>query len=244
MNEKNNKSFKEHLKSVWQFTKEKLIKIYQILKPSLIAFGIGLFFGFVIMLIFNPSGAFSGLTRMLTGGLLQFGTKGLGDILLRATPIILTGLALVVAFKTGLFNIGTPGQMVVGAFVAIYIGVRWTLPSPFHWMIAIFFGMIAGAIWGSIPGLLKAFTNTNEVVSSIMLNYVGMYLVVLLIKTPSIGIFNFNQSRTMNIKPSAEITMFGNLFGNSKVNFGFLIAILAGILIYILFKKKIGRAHV
>jgi|SRR5690554_233210 len=224
------------VKTFFDKVKEYLLKTYQILKPSLIAIGIGLFFGFIIMLIFNPSGSFRGLLRMLSGGL-NIGSKGLGDLLLRATPIILTGLSLVVAFKTGLFNIGTPGQMVLGAFVATYIGVKWSMPAPFHWMVAITLGMIAGAIWGSIPGILKAYTNTNEVVSSIMLNYIGMYLVVFLVKNPAVGIYNFAVAKSANIQATAEMTRFGNLFGSSKFNVGFLIAILAGVIIHILFKK-------
>lgn len=225
-----NDRLKVILKAIWIF----IIKLFNMLKPSLIAISIGLLFGFIIMLFFNPSGAFSGLLRMLSGGL-EIGSKGVGDLLLRATPIILTGLSLVVAFKTGLFNIGTPGQMIVGAFVAVYIGVLWTLPAPLHWIVALLLGTLAGAVWGSIPGLLKAFANTNEVVSSIMLNYIATYLVVFLIKTTSV--YNFVYSKSLNIKATAEITRFGNLFANSKVNVGIIIAILAGVIIHYLFKK-------
>src|SRR5690554_2882046 len=236
MKNSENIDFKSKVLNVLNIIWDKLKVLFNILKPSLIAVGIGIFFGFIIMLIFNPSGAFSGLLRMLSGGL-QIGSKGFGDILLRATPIILTGLALVVAFKSGLFNIGASGQMIVGGFVAVYIGVNWNMPSPLHWLIAIFFGLIAGAIWGSIPGLLKAFANTNEVVSSIMLNYIGTYLVVFLVKAPAMKVYNFAYSKTVNIQASAEITRFGNLFGSSKANMGILIAILAGVIIHFIFKK-------
>lgn len=217
--------------------KEKLKNFFEIIKPSLIAVGIGLFIGFIVMLIFNPSGAFPGLLTMFSGGL-GIGMKGLGDILLKASVLILTGLALVVSFKTGLFNIGAPGQMAIGGYVAIHIGVLWKIPSPFHWMVALILGTIAGAIWGMIPGMLKAFTNTNEVVSSIMSNYIGMHLTIYLIgknvKNPLYG-------KTLNIKSSAELPRFGNLFQGSKVNIGILIAIIVGILIYYLFKKtKLG----
>lgn len=215
-----------------------LLKFYNMLKPSLLAIGIGLLIGFIIMLIFNPSGAFSGLMRMLTGGLILPGggisMKAIGDVLLKAAPIILSGLSLVVAFKTGLFNIGTPGQMIVGGYVATHIGVLWNLPSPIHWIVAIIFGMLAGAVWGSIPGILKAFTNTNEVVSSIMLNYIGTYLVIHLVKT---NILNVTYAKSMNIRASAEITGFSNLFSNSKVNMGILIAIGIGVIIHFIFQK-------
>ena len=69
--------------------------------------------------------------------------------------------------KTGLFNIGTPGQFVVGAFVAIYIGVEWTfLPGAIHWLVAILFAALAGALWGCVPGIMKAYLNVNEVIAS------------------------------------------------------------------------------
>src|SRR5690554_3628998 len=93
-----------------------LLNTYQATKPSLIAIGVGLSFGFLIMLIFNAPAAFQGLITLLTGGL-GSGIKVLGDILLHASPIILTGVALVLAFKTGLFNIGASGQMIVANYI-------------------------------------------------------------------------------------------------------------------------------
>ena len=77
-----------------------------------------------------------------------------------------------------MFNIGTPGQFTLGAFVAIYIGIKWTfVPPEIHWFVALLGAMVAGAVWGSGPGILKAFFNVNEVITSIMMNYIGMYLV-------------------------------------------------------------------
>lgn len=210
-----------------------LLGIFNTIKPSLIAIGVGLSFGFIIMLIFNPSGAFPGLITLLSGGL-GTGIKVLGDILLHAAPIILTGVALVVAFKTGLFNIGASGQMIIGGYVAVHVGVLWNIPAPFHWMVALLLGTLAGAIWGAIPGILKAFTNTNEVVSSIMLNYIGTFLVVLLVKS---NVYNSPTAKSANIKLSAQLPQFAGLFGNSKANIGILIAIGVAVLVYYLFKK-------
>ena len=203
------------------------------MQPSLIAIGIGVFFGFVVMLIFNPSGAFSGLLRIILGGFAQ-GTKGVGDVLFHATPIILTGLALVVAFKTGLFNIGASGQMIVGGYVAAHIGVLWTLPSPFHWMIAILLGTLAGAFWGSIPGILKAVSNTNEVVVTIMMNYIGTLLVIYLVKQ---NILNSLVGKSRNIQATAALPRLGAFFGSSSVHVGIIIAIVMAIVIHILMHK-------
>ncbi|MFA7417800.1 MAG: ABC transporter permease [Acholeplasma sp.] len=210
-----------------------LSNIFKVIRPSLIAIGVGLTFGFIIMLIFNASGAFQGLITLLSGGL-GSGIKVLGDILLHASPIILTGVALVVAFKTGLFNIGASGQMIVAGYVAVHVGVLWNLPAPLHWIVALLFGTLAGAIWGAIPGILKAFTNTNEVVSSIMLNYIGTFLAVFLVKA---NVYNGATAKSLNIQSSAELPGFGQLFGNSKVNIGILIAIGVAVLVYYLFKK-------
>ncbi|WP_162146787.1 ABC transporter permease [Acholeplasma granularum] len=225
-NQTNKKTFLGKLLSV-------LNVVYNKLKPSLLAVGVGLGIGLIIMLIFNPIGAFPGLITMLSGGL-GIGVKGLGDLLLHAAPIILTGVALVVAFKTGLFNIGASGQMIVGAYVAVHIGVLWNIPAPLHWMVSLILGTLAGALWGAIPGLLKAYTNTNEVVSSIMLNYVGTFLAVYLIKQ---NIYNLTYAKSLNIQPSAALPRFGNLFSNSSVNIGILIAIGVAVLMYYVFKK-------
>lgn len=222
--------FKE---KIWPKTKDIFKASYKKMQPSLIAVGIGVFIGFILMLIFNPGGAFPGLIRMILGGF-NGGIKGLGDVLLHATPIILTGVALVVAFKTGLFNIGASGQMILGAYVAVHIGVLWNLPPVIHWLVALILGTLAGMIWGIIPGVLKAFYNTNEVVVSIMMNYIGTYLVIYLVKS---NVLNFAYAKSKNIVASAALPRFGNLFGNSSVNIGIIIAILCAIGIHILFKK-------
>ena len=90
---------------------------------SLFAIIVGLLFGFIILLISNPAQAWPGFLTIFKGGFTG-GMKGLGQVLYFATPIILTGLSVGFAFKTGLFNIGTPGQFIVGAFVAVWIGVK------------------------------------------------------------------------------------------------------------------------
>lgn len=214
---------------IWKYIK----KVFFVIKPSLLAIGIGITLGFFVMLIFNPSGAFPGLIKIILGGLQQ-GMKGIGDVLYQATPIILTGLAVVIAFKTGLFNIGAPGQMIVGAYTAIHIGVLWTLPAPLHWIVSLILGTLAGAIWGAIPGILKAISNTNEVIVSILTNYIGTLLVVMLIKK---NVYNFAYAKSLNIKATAALPRIGNIFGSSAVTIGILIAIVMAIIIHYIFKK-------
>ena len=95
----------------------------------------GLLFGLLIMLFVNPAQAFGGLGAILSAGFLQ-GGRSIGRVLFNAAPLILTGLAVAFAFKTGLFNIGASGQLMIGAFIAVYIGVKWNLPPTIHWMVA------------------------------------------------------------------------------------------------------------
>lgn len=149
---------------------------------SVFAIVIGLLVGFVILLICNPSQALPGFVTILTGAFTH-GLKGVGQVFYYATPIILTGLSVGFAFKTGLFNIGTPGQFIVGAFAAVYVGIMWTGLGRIQWAVALLAAILGGALWGMVPGFLKACFNVNEVIASIMMNYIGMYMVNWIVKS-------------------------------------------------------------
>src|SRR5665648_1280660 len=127
---------------------------------SIFAVLIGLAFGFVILLITNPGEAVNGFIIILKGGF-STGGKGMGQVLYFATPLILTGLSVGFAFKTGLFNIGATGQYTMGAFFALYAGI--ILKSP--WWVALLAAAVGGAIWGAFPGVCKALFNVNEVIT-------------------------------------------------------------------------------
>ena len=211
---------------------------------SILAILIGFAFGFLILLVSNPSSALEGLGIILKGGF-SGGAMGAGQVLYFATPIIMTGLSVGFAFKTGLFNIGASGQFIVGAFVAVYIGVKWTfLPAPFHWIVAILMAGLAGGLWGLIPGLFKAFLNVNEVISSIMMNYIGMYAVNALVRST---IYNPLKAQSVDVAQSAVLPkagldkIFYNQVGNStrvsSVSCGIFIAIGFAIVIYIILNR-------
>ncbi len=213
---------------------------------SLIAIVVGLLFGFAILLISNPQQAVQGQGIIMAGGITG-GMKGLGQVLYFATPIIMTGLSVGFANKTGLFNIGAAGQFIVGAFAAVYVGVHWTfLPGATHWIVAILAAMVAGGLWGAVPGIFKAFLNVNEVISSIMMNYIGMYGVNYLVKQT---VYNQLKNESMNVAASAVLpkagmdAVFKNVLAGGKrldissVNAGILIAILMAVVIYILLSK-------
>ncbi|NLD34209.1 MAG: ABC transporter permease [Clostridiales bacterium] len=209
---------------------------------SLLAIVAGLLAGFIILLISNPQNALRGLGTILIGGW-NNGMKGVGQVLYFATPIIMTGLSVGFAFKTGMFNIGASGQLMVGGFVSIYVGVTWTfLPGALHWIVALLMGMLAGMVWGMIVGIFKALLNVHEVISSIMLNYIGMYGVNYLVKNSHL--FDALRNQTVNVANNAVIPKAGldNIFymlkgrfhDASSVNAGILIAIGFALLIYIL----------
>ncbi len=204
---------------------------------SLIAIAIGLLFGLIILFISNPSQAFAGFGTILSGGFAG-GAKGVGDVLYFATPIILTGLSVGFAFKTGLFNIGAAGQFMVGGFMAVLIGITLAGVGEIHWVLALLGAILGGAIWGLIPGLLKAFANVNEVIATIMMNYIGMYLVNMLTKTNPV-IFDSLKNQSKMTATTANLPKMGldTVFNGSSVNAGIFIAIAVAIIIYIILNK-------
>ena len=205
-------------------------------RSSCIAILIGLLVGVIVIFISNASGAMGGISSLLLGPV-EDGVSGFGKVLYYAVPIIMTGLSVGFAFKTGLFNIGTPGQFIVGAFAAVYIGVKWTfLPGGIHWVVALLGAFVAGGIWAIIPGVMKAYLNVNEVISSIMMNYIGMYCVNYTVLQV---LFDARYNQSSAVAASAVVPKMGldKIFEGSPANGGFFIAILFVILIYIVLNK-------
>ena len=207
---------------------------------SLIAVLFGFAFAFVILNLasfLNPKGGdpIGGLMTIVTGGLTTSGLKGLGTILKFSTPVILTGLSVGFAFQTGLFNIGASGQFIMGGYTAAYVSITWVfIPLEYRWIIGLLAATLMGGLWGLISGVLKAKRNVNEVISSIMLNYIGMYIVSALV--PLIP-DQFNPSRTQ--VPPSRVPTFGldKIFGPNTVDFGIIISVLMVIVIYLILEK-------
>ncbi|MCL2717414.1 MAG: ABC transporter permease [Lachnospiraceae bacterium] len=212
---------------------------------SVMAILIGLFAGFIILLASNPAQAFNGFFIVLTGGFSDL--FNLGQVLYYATPIIMTGLSVGFAGKTGLFNIGASGQFTFGMYAAILVAIKMSgLPGPLVCLLALLAGIIAGALWGLVPGLLKALCNVHEVIACIMMNYIGMYLVNYLIVTTDV--YDNTRNMTMRLSQDANLPTLGldNLFSAataggaarpSSVGSGILIAIFVCVLIYIVLEK-------
>ena len=196
---------------------------------ALMAIFLGLIFGFFVMLFASPGNALAGFRYIIVGGF-----NRIGNVFYFATPILMTGLAVGFAFKMGLFNIGASGQYTMGIFFALYVGLIWELPSGIHWIVAILAGMLGGMLWGIIPGLFKALLNVNEVITSIMFNYIGMYLVDMLVRGNAL-MYTASKTRTKYLPGSAQIPSLG--IPNSSVNLGIILAIIIGIILYIVLEK-------
>lgn len=185
-------------------------------------------------------------------GELLFGFNGVnfGDMLFRATPLILTGASVAVAFKTGLFNIGAPGQYLVGTSTTLILAlsIPTSIVAPIIvWIIAFLGGILVGALWGAIPGLFKALLNVNEVITCIMMNWIAANIVTMLFDKTT-GPFNnlLDPSGTKNwayvfktthnnvATPKLGLDL---IFKGSQVNAGIIIAIVLAIIVYIVLNK-------
>ena len=136
---------------------------------SIICIALGLALGLVALAIINVEHAWhDGLMVIIQSGIKS--PRNMGTVLANAAPLIMTGLSVGFAFKTGLFNIGAAGQYTLGAFGALYCAIVLQLP----WYLCLLAAMLFGAIWGAIPGFFKAYLNINEVISAIMFNWIGL----------------------------------------------------------------------
>ena len=248
--------------------KNSLLKLYQKdsfqkVLASLLSILVGLFVGAVVVAIvgltkknIGLAGTWDGVRLIFFGVLAKgrdaagqlvwgFNPRAWGDMLFRATPVIMTGLSVAVAFKTGLFNIGAPGQYLMGTLVTLVIALgipSSAVPAGIIWLLAFLGGMLAGALWGAIPGMLKAFLNINEVLACIMTNWLAANLV-----TWAFDGSNFRNvaegtktgyiyKTTFNGVATAKMGL-DKLFPDSQINGGILIAILCAVLVHVIMSK-------
>jgi len=154
-----------------------------------------------------------------------------------ATPLIGAGLGLAVGFRAGLFNIGGQGQMILAAIGAGWIGFALDLPWPVHMVVAIVVGVLCGAVWAGIAGLLKALTGAHEVISTIMLNHTAFYLLFFLLATP--GLLQAPGSANPKTPAMKEGAIMPKIFGSGyAVHLGFVLALLAVVLTWWLLERS------
>ena len=153
-------------------------------------------------------------------------------------PLIMTGLSVAFAFKTGLFNIGAAGQYTVGVFGALYFAIILHMP----WYVCLLAAMVCGAIWGAVPGFFKAYFNVNEVITSIMFNWIGLYLVNELMYSTIKGMYDQKTTRTYklsSVSPESLIPNMGlnTIFKTNSTTIAIFIAIIIAIIMYIVLSK-------
>ncbi|HET7304856.1 MAG TPA: ABC transporter permease [Segeticoccus sp.] len=151
----------------------------------------------------------------------------ISETLVSATPLILGGLSVALAFRAGLLNIGGQGQIIAGAVAAAFVGFHWHMPVGIHLVAALAAGIVGGAIWGGIAGLLKARTGAHEVISTIMLNYVALYSLAYLLNVKGFQAPPYGQAISNNVDETAR---FPPLFTSSlRVNLSLVLALLAAV---------------
>ena len=230
---------------------------------SLISILVGLFVGTIVVVLVGLSkdtittkGIWDGV-RLIFAGILSTGrnaagnltwgynAQSLGNMFFRATPLVMTGLSVAVAYKTGLFNIGAPGQYLMGTMASLMLALgipSESVPTGLIWVIAFLGGCLAGALWGAIPGMLKAFLNINEVLACIMTNWLAANIV-----TWAFDVSNFKNVventkagyiyKTTYTGVATPKLGLDKLFPGSQINGGILIAIVIAIAMYILINK-------
>ena len=230
--------------------------VVKILKKPVTSTFIAIIFGFIVASIvlmvagYNPINAFSALFQGIFTK-----PKYISNTIIKATPIILTGLSVAFAFKTGLFNIGAEGQYIAGTIAATIVGIKLDLPAILQVPAVIIAGVIAGAIFGGIIGFLKAKFGIHEVITSIMLNWIGLYLSNFVVNIDtfhqpgSTGTYMINQSGFTTILENWKNSDAGLAFlSNHKwlsevmlktdVNIGIIVAIIMAIVIWVLLYKS------
>jgi simple sugar transport system permease protein len=201
--------------------------------------------GGLIMILtgLNPINILKSLLRGVAGidvakigtGKTVFNPRYIGEYFVYSMPLILTGLSVAFAFRTGLFNIGAEGQMLVGSFASVFMGLHLDLPGFILIPIIILAGAAAGAVWGFLPGFLKTRFNVNEVVVCIMMNYTGLYITNYFLKT----LEGSDNSKTAMLPDKATLSsdLLAGITNNSRLHWGFIIVIICVLIFWFIIEK-------
>ncbi len=212
---------------------------FQTIIASLLCILLGLLVGYIVLLIINPSGAAGAISSILKNFLYYpsaaAATKYLGTTLVKASALLMCSLSVLFAYKVGLFNIGAAGQYVVGAGACLYFAVGLRMP----WFVCLLAAVLASAIVGGISGALKAYFNVNEVISCIMLNWIGLYAVNMLLNKVKEETTPYTKNLSTTNKSALLPTLgLDKLFSNNEfVGLGLIISIVMAIVVWIILEK-------
>ena len=216
---------------------------FQTLIASLICIALGLLVGYIVLVCINPAEANAAMVAILKNFLYfprpEVALEYFGSTLVKTAPLLMCTLSVLFAYKVGLFNIGASGQYTVGAGLSLYLALAWQMP----WYVCLIAAMIGGGVLGAAVGALKAYRNVNEVIASIMFNWISLYLInMLLTKVKESSTTYTGALRTNN--PGAIIPSLGlsGLFsGNRYVTIAIPLAILFAVLVwFVMSKTKLG----
>ena len=215
----------------------------QTLLASLICIVLGLFVGYIVLLIINPEGAGRAITAILENFLYfprpEVALEYFGSTLAKTAPLLMCTLSVLFAYKVGLFNIGASGQYAVGAGFALYFAIHYNAP----WWVCLLLAMVGGAVFGAVAGALKAYLNVNEVIACIMLNWISLYAV----NTALTAVKESSTTYTLPLRtnnPKAIIPHMGlqHLFSDNRyVTIAIPLSVICAILVWIVLDKtKLG----
>lgn len=206
---------------------------------SVICILIGMLVGYIVLLLIEPSGAAESIIAVAKNffgySRANMRMKHLGTTLVKTAPLIMCSLSVLFSYKVGLFNIGAAGQYVMGACACIYAALGW----GWSWLPCMIFAGVAGAVYGMITGALKAYFNVNEVISGIMLNWIGLYFTNMVLT----NVKDASSAYTYTFKAagkSAILPSFGldELFaGNQYVSIAIPLSIIFAILVWVVLNK-------
>ena len=202
---------------------------------GLIAVLLGLVAGALLMLA-TGNEVLEGYRFLFAGGLMNL--ERIGNTLATATPLVLTGLSVAFAFRTGLFNIGTPGQVLIGGMLATIVGLTIDLPKVPLLTLSVSAAVLGGALWGVIPGLLKARFNVHEVVSGIMMNWIAYWITYYLMPAYFKGAYE-TETRYIPEAASLKVSWLTSMFAGSYINIGLFLAVIAVIIVAVVLDKTV-----
>ena len=215
----------------------------QSLLASLVCVVLGMLIGYIVLLFINPNGAGEAIATVMKNFLTYSRSdtqlKYLGNTLVKTAPLLMCALAILFAYKVGLFNIGAAGQYCAGVALSLYAALAW----GWSWLPCMLLAMLGGALLGAISGLLKSYCNVNEVISGIMLNWIVLYLTNMLLtqvkEDTSPYTFVLSHKNASAILPSLGL---GSLFnGNQYVGLALPLSIVIAILVWVVLEKtRIG----
>jgi general nucleoside transport system permease protein len=212
------------------------IRVPRAIIIALVSIFLGLLAGAVFMAVtgHNPLEGYKFLFR---GGLMNI--ERIGNTLATATPLILTGLAVAFAFNTGLFNIGASGQMLFGGLCATAVGLTLVLPKPLLLLLMMIAAILGGALWGFVPGFLKARFNVHEVVATIMMNWIAYWVIYYTVPAYFKGEFLETESRKIPEAASLKVPWLTELFDGSYINLGLFIGLVAVLVIAVILNRTV-----